>query len=49
MVSFDRDSYTVDEGEGHVVVMVTMVGNNTLVDVPVFFSTIDNTAIGISS
>ena len=31
------------------VVTVMMVGNNTLIDVPVIFSTIDDTAIGNSS
>ena len=34
--------YTVYESEDHVVVTVMMVGNNTLIDVPVIFSTIDD-------
>ena len=45
-MTFDPVSYTVSEGGGQVVIMVMMVGNNTLVDVVVTFRTTDDTAIG---
>ena len=48
-MTFDSESYIVNEREELVVVMVTMLGNNSLVDLPVFFSTVDGTAIGVTS
>ena len=47
-MTFDAASYTVSEGDKQVVLMATMVGNNTVIDVTVIFKTIDDTAIGIS-
>lgn len=49
MVTFASTSYTISESDEFVVVMVIMVGNNSEVDVPVVFNTIDNTAIGATS
>ena len=49
MVTFERTSYTASEGDEQVVVMVMMVGSNTLVDVAVNFNTADDSAIGTSS
>ena len=48
-VTFDASSYTVGEGDKQVIVMATMVGNNTVIDVAVTFRTVDDTAIGIRS
>ena len=48
-VTFDAASYTVSEGDKQVIVMATMVGNNTVIDVTVTFKTIDDTATGIRS
>lgn len=48
-MTFNPASYTVGEGDEEVVVMVMMVGNNTLVDVVVTFGTVDGTAIGTTS
>lgn len=48
-MTFDPTSYTVGESDERVVVTATMVGNNTLVDVPVVFSTVDDTAVGVAS
>ena len=48
-MTFDPASYTASEGDDEVVVVVTMVGSSTLVDVVVNFATVDDTAIGTTS
>ena len=39
----------MSESEEYLVATVIMLGNNTLVDVPVIFATVDDTAVGTSS
>ena len=48
-VTFAPTSYTVSESDEYVVVVVRMVGGNSEVDLPVIFSTVDDTAVGTIS
>ena len=48
-MTFDPTSYTVSESDEYVVVTVRMVGGNSEVDLPIIFSTVDDTAVGTIS